>query len=223
MAMGKEFQSQTGSPSSSDQGKLRGEQGTTHVSIPNGKPILFRPICSIAWILSIGCFNPKREAHPLQTIQNCPWPTAYLEFQSQTGSPSSSDRASSSVSACRRGSFNPKREAHPLQTKRRSSASSGVVRFQSQTGSPSSSDLDRFFGESQFLCVSIPNGKPILFRPRDWSSPRMALGVSIPNGKPILFRLSLASFVRRLLLCFNPKREAHPLQTPVLRSSRRRC
>src|SRR5579875_3002428 len=63
-----------------------------------------------------------------------------LKFQSQTGSPSSSDEEARKDPVEFTKSFNPKREAHPLQTY-----------------------ID-FLGQDLTLQVSIPNGKPILFR-----------------------------------------------------------
>src|SRR5579875_532391 len=89
------------------------------VSIPNGKPILFRRSStgiSTAWAF---CFNPKREAHPLQTLAQ-----AHFERYAKAG-------------------FNPKREAHPLQTETRFVQAGGAqASFQSQTGSPSCSDCE---------------------------------------------------------------------------------
>src|SRR5579875_2650939 len=139
------FQSQTGSPSSSDSGAQD--------------------------LLSRGRrFNPKREAHPLQTVHIDRRAVRNCAFQSQTGSPSSSDEAAA-VSRAISCSFNPKREAHPLQT----------------------GDCVR--GAGEIICVSIP------------------------NGKPILFRLSDASVTDEISNSFNPKREAHPLQTLRARAS----
>src|SRR5579875_367522 len=86
------------------------------VSIPNGKPILFRPWQDLQGTIAYVSFNPKREAHPLQTLGIILQSVGHILFQSQTGSPSSSDSPCTmhcyTVSLC----FNPKREAHPLQT-----------------------------------------------------------------------------------------------------------
>ncbi len=90
------------------------------------------------------------------------------------------------------------------------------ILFQSQTGSPSSSDPDTVSVFPHCRGVSIPNGKPILFRPRNAARIHgKRKGVSIPNGKPILFRPSILPRARPVLRRFNPKREAHPLQTPL--------
>ncbi len=117
------------------------EYNAIGVSIPNGKPILFRPSSTCQSICMISCFNPKREAHPLQTTVR------------------------ESIIVLLPMSFNPKREAHPLQT---FSDGPGTrltfEQFQSQTGSPSSSDLLHSCCRIQAQEVSIPNGKPILFR-----------------------------------------------------------
>src|SRR5579875_630570 len=86
------------------------------------------------------CFNPKREAHPLQTLFHPASYTTISLFQSQTGSPSSSDDTALDIAGL----------SHKL--------------FQSQTGSPSSSDRARLEMEARTGEVSIPNGKPILFR-----------------------------------------------------------
>src|SRR5579875_7359 len=112
------------------------------VSIPNGKPILFRQ----------------------QNINGTNAPTG--TFQSQTGSPSSSDVCLSCKFARPLTGFNPKREAHPLQTATpRRGRLRFPARFQSQTGSPSSSDKAvKHGGDLLEVEVSIPNGKPILFR-----------------------------------------------------------
>ncbi len=159
------FQSQTGSPSSSDAQFAKRPRLQLPVSIPNGKPILFRR-------------EPRKRGRKKRE-----------EFQSQTGSPSSSDQ-------------------HRIWVW------DEVLRwFQSQTGSPSSSDVPKIFFNTGALKVSIPNGKPILFRRRRCSSASRSsmfqsqtgspsssdhqvcergscylIGVSIPNGKPILFR-----------------------------------
>ncbi len=182
------FQSQTGSPSSSDEAPLRqnglkdevsipngspsssdtGSEQSVHaqggVSIPNGKPILFRH-------------------HLHRWLQH--WT---LAFQSQTGSPSSSDNAIVQVR-------------------------SGVAVFQSQTGSPSSSDILIRKPDSASRDVSIPNGKPILFRlglarlraivPYEFQSQ-----TGSPSSSDFLPLRSAGGH-----LGFNPKREAHPLQT----------
>ncbi len=190
-------------------------QSRLNVSIPNGKPILFRLSLRGGSPLWRRCFNPKREAHPLQTVQGMKQAQPMLQFQSQTGSPSSSDCECEPDRLPGCTGFNPKREAHPLQTL-------GTLR---RTGGG--------------RLVSIPNGKPILFRHELGYilSPRGGY-VSIPNGKPILFRrlrisgaggASLqfqsqtgspsSSDEMRLRAAiedvqgFNPKREAHPLQT----------
>src|SRR5579875_3662804 len=160
------FQSQTGSPSSSDhvwhwlyrRGRL--------VSIPNGKPILFRPsTCHFAWRLP-------------------------CKFQSQTGSPSSSDARSICARFASSMRFNPKREAHPLQTNAWAAAAASFRSFQSQTGSPSSSDLE----------------KPLPFRDGELCfNPKR-------EAHPLQTR-NIASVCERHEPSFNPKREAHPLQT----------
>ncbi len=140
---------------------------------------------------------------------------------------------------CRISCFNPKREAHPLQTVPAWKWKPEREKFQSQTGSPSSSD-GQLVGIVLEAAndVSIPNGKPILFRRQVWRFRPRELCVSIPNGKPILFRPQKKSARRCLTLPFqsqtgspsssdvfvkasrlpapigfNPKREAHPLQT----------
>src|SRR5579875_1119215 len=186
------FQSQTGSPSSSDVDNASKAFSTETVSIPNGKPILFRRGGIGRLDKGKESFNPKREAHPLQTFiphrkttrqrmfQSqtgspsssdfvlCHAPDRFLKFQSQTGSPSSSDPVYGAGVLRRYNRFNPKREAHPLQTRGRATAHACADN------------------------VSIPNGKPILFRPPGarWRS-QLLKKVSIPNGKPILFRQSL--------------------------------
>ncbi len=160
------------------------------VSIPNGKPILFRRLTRKPLDAGLRSFNPKREAHPLQTHQRL-----------------------------------------------RQRAEAGIVSI--PNGKPilfRLRDLDRAY--ANFFRVSIPNGKPILFRPHpDRASCRPSLvsipngkpilfrlgvwrvtaeynfEVSIPNGKPILFRPSTRCSGATLISCFNPKREAHPLQT----------
>ncbi len=159
------FQSQTGSPSSSDEQRVS-----------------FR-------VMDVTRFNPKREAHPLQTARRC---------------------RRQGLCWC----FNPKREAHPLQTVQLAIASNQGGVFQSQTGSPSSSDRHKGLPPLSDRQVSIPNGKPILFRPFKFQCDNASLDrVSIPNGKPILFRpIKLIAPCERKE-CFNPKREAHPLQT----------
>src|SRR5579875_884265 len=51
--------------------------------------------------------------------------------------------------------------------------------------------------------VSIPNGKPILFRRDEMQAPAFRHGVvSIPNGKPILFRLPPTPGVRQVTASF---------------------
>ncbi len=160
-----EFQSQTGSPSSSDPRCNRPTITARSVSIPNGKPILFRRRWMTRWRSVATSFNPKREAHPLQTQPTCcrapyrkrgfnpkreahPLQTSFSmsattkpsKFQSQTGSPSSSDPLAVSRCALPMEGFNPKREAHPLQTTSQPLARKLSGQFQSQTGSPSSSD-----------------------------------------------------------------------------------
>ncbi len=163
------FQSQTGSPSSSDSAGHAPRRGLQlRVSIPNGKPILFR---LQLFALTSGTIS---------------------KFQSQTGSPSSSDLYLFVMSFMFLR-FNPKREAHPLQTQR-------------ERGS-----------NDRRSSVSIPNGKPILFRLPHRRRALRQSRVSIPNGKPILFRRgSGRRRSKATSLCFNPKREAHPLQTEWL-------
>src|SRR5579875_1460705 len=90
-------------------------------------------------IAVLPCFNPKREAHPLQTVKTIAVTNAANMFQSQTGSPSSSD-------------------FFHLPLPRIENL------FQSQTGSPSSSDPVPPCQLYDYQFVSIPNGKPILFR-----------------------------------------------------------
>ncbi len=164
------------------------------VSIPNGKPILFRPMparCSplvSRWFQSQtgspsssdnrSCLAAARFSCRFQSQTGSPSSSDQAgvydtrpghRFQSQTGSPSSSDASSTASWTTGCFSFNPKREAHPLQTR-------------GQRGTCHAPDS-----------VSIPNGKPILFRRRTIWSPAMSRG------------------------CFNPKREAHPLQTQHFR------
>ncbi len=135
------FQSQTGSPSSSDRvvfpaGNLpvasfnpkreahplqtveraKVQCSDILVSIPNGKPILFRRGEQERCHKKQLCFNPKREAHPLQTLLCLRLAAIVQEFQSQTGSPSSSDHRRKRRWKVSLLCFNPKREAHPLQT-----------------------------------------------------------------------------------------------------------
>ncbi len=162
------FQSQTGSPSSSD--------------------LVLLPLTPC----TLNSFNPKREAHPLQTGRSSVVSSVKsLPFQSQTGSPSSSDWWSMIVASARAKSFNPKREAHPLQTAELPVLPVHQIRFNPKR---EAHPLQTKSGFLLFLLsplVSIPNGKPILFRPgRVRSAGRHGRpGVSIPNGKPILFRL----------------------------------
>ncbi len=186
------FQSQTGSPSSSDQALPGSGQSEVSVSIPNGKPILFRRNTQgkQQW-KEVVCFNPKREAHPLQTFgitievpAHCavsipngkpilfrPRATIAarraLWFQSQTGSPSSSDWILPILINC---SF----------------------LFQSQTGSPSSSDKQ---------CHLYYDPEKAEFQSQTGS----------PSSSDSVSRSREVSF----LFGFNPKREAHPLQTSL--------
>ncbi len=160
-----EFQSQTGSPSSSDTSLSFASTKLLRVSIPNGKPILFRHLTLRAQEAPVFSFNPKREAHPLQTAQISYNGTGVTEFQSQTGSPSSSDAVTNGYVV------------------------DNASKFQSQTGSPSSSDDVRQKVLRRDDRVSIPNGKPILFRHGETINiSSRQRSVSIPNGKPILFR-----------------------------------
>src|SRR5579875_1889768 len=111
-------------------------------------------------------------------------------FQSQTGSPSSSDLVLLPLTPCTLNSFNPKREAHPLQTGRSSVVSSvKSLPFQSQTGSPSSSDR------------------------RASSSPRTSDTFQSQTGSPSSSDQKRLPALPAVAARFNPKREAHPLQT----------
>src|SRR5579875_3689635 len=116
-------------------------------------------------------------------------------FQSQTGSPSSSDEA---ITA----------------TKRQKSE------FQSQTGSPSSSDSDNG-------CVWQYDSLPFQSQT---GSPSSSDGILPPEtlipyefqsqtGSPSSSDCDCERQAAQLCLCFNPKREAHPLQTLVVLSS----
>src|SRR5579875_2511435 len=160
------------------------------VSIPNGKPILFRPWQDLQGTIAYVSFNPKREAHPLQTLGIILQSVGHILFQSQTGSPSSSDHRSQPIAFRLSGCFNPKREAHPLQTRK-------IALLL-----------------TDFLLVSIPNGKPILFRQRmkgrlHGADELFQSQTGSPSSSDALY-----SNCRRISpKCFNPKREAHPLQT----------
>src|SRR5579875_3032241 len=171
--------------------------GAAPVSIPNGKPILFRLSMKMGGPNGETGFNPKREAHPLQTLRDSLRDSLWDCFNPkreahplQTGC---QRKSSCTPSNC----FNPKREAHPLQT----------------CNNPTTAHLNQY--------VSIPNGKPILFRPESAAGNRNEVAVSIPNGKPILFRQSSRKSFACAKKSFNPKREAHPLQTPLSRSRSR--
>ena len=134
-------------------------------------------------------FNPKREAHPLQTTSGTGFTGAGGLFQSQTGSPSSSDPALAISRGVCRASFNPKREAHPLQTRDQSALA------------------------LRHPCVSIPNGKPILFRPTPGRLPPRRFARFNPKREAHPLQTPYISFTLLADWCFNPKREAHPLQT----------
>src|SRR5579875_3865313 len=85
------------------------------VSIPNGKPILFR-LCHIFFVINSDIVSiPNGKPILFRLVPFCIVTIVRLVFQSQTGSPSSSDLENPQISTCQRA-------------------------FQSQTGSPSSSD-----------------------------------------------------------------------------------
>ncbi len=134
-------------------------------------------------------------------------------FQSQTGSPSSSDGQKLSPVTTRAAGFNPKREAHPLQTAFRRKDGGKLPRFNPKREAHPLQTYHFVPGSGRELVVSIPNGKPILFRHRTGThsgrdgrrfNPKreahplqthcmpafslLIFNVSIPNGKPILFR-----------------------------------
>ncbi len=207
------FQSQTGSPSSSDR-----------VDRINGAPVpCFNPKREAHPLQTeqehmraspLNGFNPKREAHPLQTERERKRKRAIvIEFQSQTGSPSSSDKTDGAPAISGRGGFNPKREAHPLQTAcgglisypdcyvsipngkpilfRRAEGffpRDGCDAFQSQTGSPSSSDSEAVPAPGPLLVFQSQTGSPSSSDRAIGHCFQSGRGVSIPNGKPILFR-----------------------------------
>src|SRR5579875_2481856 len=85
-------------------------------------------------------FNPKREAHPLQTLLSDAILTQTDDVSIPNGKPILFRRCQIESFCPTRAGFNPKREAHPLQT--------GVS----------------ISCECRHRKVSIPNGKPILFR-----------------------------------------------------------
>ncbi len=135
------FQSQTGSPSSSDlsRGVCRCAGG--QVSIPNGKPILFRHKSPRSDHQSSSQVSiPNGKPILFRRISDLIGLVTGVQFQSQTGSPSSSDSMKFRRETASNFRFNPKREAHPLQTH------------------------GRLHGDTRCPHVSIPNGKPILFR-----------------------------------------------------------
>ncbi len=109
------------------------------VSIPNGKPILFRQAPGYHERVGAGGFNPKREAHPLQTCRTLALMSERRPFQSQTGSPSSSD-SSHRVSPAAGGEFQSQTGSPSSSDVARAPQRTWQSRFQSQTGSPSSSD-----------------------------------------------------------------------------------
>src|SRR5579875_2699936 len=111
--------SQTGSPSSSDYERMGLGEPENPVSIPNGQPILFR-LLSFAgsWGQRPRVSIPNGKPILFRPRFTTQWDELFAVFQSQTGSPSSSD------------------SDYPA-------ALLPLVMFQSQTGSPSSSDLRR--------------------------------------------------------------------------------
>src|SRR5579875_3840424 len=109
----------------------------------------------------MNCFNPKREAHPLQTPCT---PIAVVSHQSVSipnGKPILFRQQTQRMDRPKGASFNPKREAHPLQTK------------------PPRK------GKDHENLVSIPNGKPILFRRRKLAQARLVeTGFQSQTGSP---------------------------------------
>ncbi len=184
------FQSQTGSPSSSDRDEhVHEPELISIVSIPNGKPILFRRgyISRISSHFSVSIPNGKPILFRPTRLQLMS--VAQLKVSIPNGKPILFRLLRTFWPQGLRCRFNPKREAHPLQTHSSPRRSAGVSWFQSQTGSPSSSDPAPMRQGRSTFSVSIPNGKPILFRRCAGATTHIENApVSIPNGKLILFR-----------------------------------
>ncbi len=160
------FQSQTGSPSSSDSRHREWIGRKGQVSIPNGKPILFRLRMWDSYQEVSQCQVSIPNGKPILFRQSRREREKIMKilFQSQTGSPSSSDGESSLRQDSLKQGFNPKREAHPLQT-----LISILPRWILQGFNPKreAHPLQTqavTHNMSGMPVVSIPNGKPILFR-----------------------------------------------------------
>ncbi|SRR5579875_1354089 len=235
------FQSQTGSPSSSDGILSNTLYCCLTVSIPNGKPILFRRRVPGTGQARVARFNPKREAHPLQTNSTMPRLAIRVDVSIPNGKPilfrpsimttETNDRQvsipngkpilfrpgiGSREGASRVGVSIP--NGKPILF-RPCSVSQTHCRYQPVSipnGKPILFRRVKGKGKGNGTIVSIPNGKPILFRLSGRDSLHARAAVSIPNGKPILFRQRMRMAIRSPSHCFNPKREAHPLQTLLI-------
>ncbi len=110
------FQSQTGSQALSDGASQAGYRMVRQVSIPNGKPGPLRRNRPSGRQRRHGCFNPKREARPSQTVTR----STLLQFQEPVsipnGKPGPLRRNSTAAGMRLIKCFNPKREARPSQT-----------------------------------------------------------------------------------------------------------
>src|SRR5579875_3274791 len=135
----------------------------------------------------MNCFNPKREAHPLQTPCT---PIAVVSHQSVSipnGKPILVIQQPQRMDRPKGASVNPKREAHPLQTPHVGlvSRSLSVSGFNPKREAHPLQTKPPRKGKDHENLVSIPNGKPILFRRRKLAQARLVeTGFQSQTGSP---------------------------------------
>src|SRR5579875_3315082 len=159
------------------------------VSIPNGKPILFRLGASLdEKALSSRFQSQTGSPSSSDLMARCIMQQA-VRFQSQTGSPSSTDADRTGRTASSYAQFQSQTGSPSSSDTVSSASASKSEKFQSQTGSPSSSDDSNTMRDRSFRFCFNPKREAHPLQTRQCRvGDRHHHGVSIPNGKPILFR-----------------------------------